>query len=146
MLMHGYGNYKDYQVKDERLLMNLFVRQRWRPRHREQTTDLWIQSRNRGWDQLRKEHGDICISLCKIRTSGNLLCATGSSTSCSVRTQRTGMGREEGGSLSSKGTYIYPWLSHPDVCQKTTQDCKIIVFPLKKQKETLCSKNKIKGY
>ena len=36
------------------LLMNLFVRQRWRRRHREQTTDLWTQWGKRGWDQLRE--------------------------------------------------------------------------------------------
>ena len=39
-----------------------------------------------------------------------------------------GGGRE----VQREGTYVYPWLIHVDVWQKTTKFCKAIILQLKK--------------
>ena len=118
------------------LLMNLFVRQRWRCRQRTgyRLVDTVGEKR---WGQLREQHGDIYMTLCNTRaTSGNLLCDTGSSTQCSVTTKRGEMGREMGGEFRRKGTCVYLWLIHVDVWQKPTQYCKAIILQFKTNKQT----------
>ena len=42
-----------------------------------------------------------------------------------------GMGWEVGGNFKREGTYVYLWLTHADVWQKSTQHCKAIVLQLK---------------
>ena len=49
--------------------------------------------------------------------NGNLLCDAVSSTQCSVKTQRGGMGWEMGGRFKKEGMYVYLWLIHSDVCK-----------------------------
>ena len=41
------------------------------------------------------------------------------------------MGKEMGGGFKEQGTYVYLWLVHVDVWQKTTQYCKAIILQLK---------------
>ena len=43
------------------------------------------------------------------------------------------MGREMGGRFKREGTYVYLWLIHVDVWQKTTKFCKAIILQLKKE-------------
>ena len=44
--------------------MNPFARQQWRCKHREQTCGHSVGGR--GWDELREQHGDMLITICKI--------------------------------------------------------------------------------
>ena len=41
------------------------------------------------------------------------------------------MGWEVAGKFKKEGTYVYLWLTHADVWQKSTQHCKAIVLQLK---------------
>ena len=41
------------------------------------------------------------------------------------------MGWEVGGKLKREGTYVYLWLNHVVVGQKSTQYCKAIILQLK---------------
>ena len=43
------------------------------------------------------------------------------------------MGREMGGRFKREGTYVYLWLIHVEVWQKTTEFCKAIILQLTKQ-------------
>ena len=52
------------------VLMNLSARQQWRLRNGEQTCEH--SEGRRGWDELREQHGNIYITVCKI-ASGDLL-------------------------------------------------------------------------
>ena len=54
----------------------------------------------------------------------------GSSACYSVTTERGGIGWEVGGRFKREGTYLYPWLIHADVWQKSTQHCKAPVLQL----------------
>ena len=50
-----------------------------------------------------------------------------------TKTRGSGMGGVEmGGRFKSEGIYVYPWLIHVEVWQKT-KFCKAIIFQLKKQ-------------
>ena len=60
----------------------------------------------------------------KQRGSGKLPYNTGSSTWCSVKTERSGMGCRVGGRFKEEGTCVYLWLIHAVVWQKPTQRCK----------------------
>ena len=42
------------------------------------------------------------------------------------------MGREMGGTFKREGIYVYLWLIHVEVLQKTTKFCKEIILQLKK--------------
>ena len=42
-----------------------------------------------------------------------------------------GMGRVMGGKFKREGTYVYLWLIHGDIWQKTTKFCKAIILQLK---------------
>ena len=46
-------------------------------------------------------------------------------------TYRGGMRREMGGRFKREGIYVYLWLIHVEVWQKTTKFCKAIIFQLK---------------
>ena len=50
------------------------------------------------------------------------------------------MERETGGRFKREGTYVYLWLIHADVLQKTTKFCKAIILQLKNKsfKKILC--------
>ena len=41
------------------------------------------------------------------------------------------MGREKRGWFKREETYVYPWLTHVDISQKTTKFCKSIILQLK---------------
>ena len=42
------------------------------------------------------------------------------------------MGREMGERFTGEGAYVYVWLIHYDIWQKTTQFCKAIILQFKK--------------
>jgi len=42
------------------------------------------------------------------------------------------MGRQMGGIFKREGTYVYLWLIHIDIWQKTAKFCKAIILQLKK--------------
>ena len=63
----------------------------------------------------------------------NLLYGSGNSNRGSVSNWRGEMGREMGGSFKREGTYVYLWLIHVEVWQKTTEFCKAIILQLTKQ-------------
>jgi len=45
------------------------------------------------------------------------------------------MGREMGGRFKREGIYVYLWLVHVEVWQKTTKFCKAIILQLKKKRK-----------
>ena len=75
----------------------------------------------------------LILSYVKWITNGNLLYGSGNSNRGSVSTWRGGMGREMGGRLQREGIYVYLWLIHVEVWQKTTKFCKAIILQLKKK-------------
>ena len=48
-----------------------------------------------------------------------------------------GTGREIGGGFQRKGIYVYLWLIHVEVWQKTAKFCKAIILQLKKKNKTI---------
>ena len=45
--------------------------------------------------------------------------------------RQSGMGRDMGGGFKREGIYVYLWLIHAEVWQKTTKFCKSIILQLK---------------
>ena len=109
--------------------MNLFVEQQWRQKHREATCAHC--GGRRGRDELREQHGYYKLPYVKQRASGNLQYDTGGSDWCSVTFQRGGTGWEMGGRFMREGIYVYLWLTHVDVQQKSTQYCRTVICQLK---------------
>ena len=64
--------------------------------------------------------------------NGNLLYDSGNSNRGSATIQRGGMGRQMGGIFKREGTYVYLWLIHIDIWQKTAKFYKAIILQLKK--------------
>ena len=67
------------------------------------------------------------ITICKMGTSGNLLCDTGNSTRCSVQPKGVGRAGGERG-FRREGTRDYSWLIHGGMWQRPTQYCKAIIL------------------
>ena len=59
---------------------------------------------------------------------------TGARGWCTGKTQRDGIGREEGGGIGM-GTRVNPWLINVNVWQKTLKYCKVISLQLMKINE-----------
>ena len=59
--------------------------------------------------------------------NGDLMYGSGISNRGSVSTWRGGMGRDMGGRFKREGTYVYLWLIHVEVWQKTAKFSKAIV-------------------
>ena len=55
------------------------------------------------------------------------------------------MGREMGGRFKREGAYVYLWLIHVDIWQKTTKLCKAIILQLKKNKKEIRECNSFPG-
>ena len=91
------------------VLMNLFARQQWRKRHKEQT----YGPGERGGDSemYGKSNMETYIIIFKIANS-NLLYGSGNSNRGFVSTQKGGMGREMGGRFKREGIYVHLWLVH----------------------------------
>ena len=112
--------------------MNLFAGQGWR---QTQGIDLWTRGRGRrGWGELREQHWKVCISVCKADSRWEFAV-------WHRELKRTALwlpggmgwgGRWEGG--SRWGIYVYLWLIHADVWQKSTQYCKAVILQLKTNK------------
>ena len=45
--------------------------------------------------------------------------------------RQSGMGRDMGGGFKREGIYVYLWLIHAEVWQKTTKFCKAVILQLK---------------
>ena len=71
------------------------------------------------------------ITICKIDSQWEFAVGSGNSHRGSVSTKRGRVGREMEGRFRSGGTYVYLWLIHVEVWQKTTEFCKAIILPLK---------------
>ena len=109
--------------------MTLYARQQKRHRCIEQSFE--ICGRRRGWDDLREQHWNMYIIICKIDRQSRF--------DAWDRVLRAGGlgwpwgmgwgGRWEG--RSGWGTQVYPWLIHLDVWQKPPQYCKVISLQLK---------------
>ena len=67
----------------------------------------------------------------KQRANGNFLYDSGNSNWGSATTQRGEKGREVGGRFKKEGTFVYLWLIHVNVWQKSNQYCKGIILQLK---------------
>ena len=61
-------------------------------------------------------------------TNENFLYGSGDSNRVSVSTQRGGMGRVMEGNFQRERIYVYLWLIHVKVCQKTEKFCKAIIL------------------
>ena len=68
-----------YMESRRMVLMNLFAKQQWRHRHREQTCGQCWGRRGRWWDEWREKLGCIYTSIWKQTANGNLLCDSGNS-------------------------------------------------------------------
>ena len=67
----------------------------------------------------------------KLNQNYHMIHDSGDQTWHSVATQRVGMEWEVGERFKREGTYVYLWLIHIDVRQKSTQYCKAIILQLK---------------
>ena len=72
------------------VLMNLFAGQQWRCRHREQTCGN--SGGRRGWDKWTEWYGNICITVCKIDSKGNLHATQGAQPSALRHPREVGWG------------------------------------------------------
>ena len=52
------------------VLINLFIGQQWRHKHREQTHGHGQRVGRRGWDEWREEHGSIYTTVCEKGNQG----------------------------------------------------------------------------
>ena len=105
------------------LLMNLFIGQQWRHRHREETCEH--SGGRRGWDELREQHWNIHITMCKVASQRKSVVWHKELKPGALWQPEVGWG---GG---GKGPYVYLRLIHVDVWQKPTQYCKLIILQLK---------------
>ena len=93
----------------------LYARQQKRHRREEQTFGLC--GRRWGWDDLREQHWNMYITICK--TDGPVpswMHEAGHPSWCSGTTQRDGEGGGKG--VQDGGTHVHTWLIHVDVWQK----------------------------
>ena len=74
-----------------------------------------------------KSNMETYITVCKIDSQWEFVYGSGISNRGSVSTWRGGMGRDMGGRFKREGTYVYLWLIHVEVWQKTAKFSKAIV-------------------
>ena len=79
-----------YVESRKMVLMNLFAGQQWRCRHREQTCGN--SGGRRGWDKWTEWYGNICITVCKIDSKGNLHATQGAQPSALRHPREVGWG------------------------------------------------------
>ena len=87
-----------------------------------------LQGKNKkvqGWTNWENSTETYTLPYVKWIASGTLLFDTGSSTQCSVTTQKGGEGQDLGERFKKEETYVYLWLIHI-VWQKPTQHYKAI--------------------
>ena len=106
----------------------LIAGQQWRHRHREQKT----YGHSGGWwgegGRYGESNMETYITICKTDSQWEF--------AVWLRELKQGLcnnlgGREMGGRFKMEGTYVYLWLIHVDVWQKSTQFCKAIILQLK---------------
>ena len=73
----------------------------------------------------------LTLPYVKYIAHGNFLSGSGNSNRGSVSTPRRGTGREMGGRFKREGVYVFLWLIHVEVSQKTAKFCKAITLQLK---------------
>ena len=99
------------------VLKNLFTGQEWRNRHREQTYGHG-ETGEEG-EMYGESNMETYITICKIDSKQEFAVWLRKLKQGSVSTQRDGMGSKVGGRFKSEGIYVYLWLIHVEVCQKT---------------------------
>ena len=102
-------------------------------RHRHKELTFGQSGRRRAWDDLREQHWNIHITICKI-ASGSLMCEAGSPKPalCDNLEGWGGLGRAVEGLVQEGGdTYVCLQLIHVDVWQKRSQYCQAIILQLK---------------
>ena len=98
-----------------------------RHRHREQTCR---HNEGRMWGELREQHWNVYITMCKI-VSGKLLHNTGNSTQCLWQPRVIGWGWVGGREYQEGEMYAYLRVIHIVVWQKQIGHCKAIILQLK---------------
>ena len=94
-------------------------------RHRKQTYGYGERG---GEGEIYEKTWKLTLPYVKYIANGNLLYGSGNSNRGSVPPQRGRMGREMGGRFKREGIYVYLWLIHVEVWQKTTKFCKAIIL------------------
>ena len=104
------------------VLKNLFTGQQWRIRHREYT--YGHGERGGEAEMYGKSNMKIYITICKIDSQSVFVVW--------LRKLKQGLckprGVGRGGRFKREGIYVYLWLIHVEVWQKTTQLCKAIIL------------------
>ena len=107
----------------------IYAKQKKTHRCKEQTFGL--RGRRRGWYDLREQHWNMYITICKIDNQCKFD-AWSRALKAGALGQPRGMGwggRWEG--VQDEGTHVHPWLIHVNVWQKPLQYCKVIILHLK---------------
>ena len=76
----------------------------------------------------RKSNMETYITVCKIDSQREFAVWLRNSNGGCVSTKKGGMGQEMGGSFKREGIYVYLWLIHVEVGQKTAKFCKAIIL------------------
>ena len=115
--------------------MILYARQQKRHRCKEQTFGLC--ERRVGWDDLREEHWNMCITICKTHNQCTVT-AWSRALKAGALGQPRGVGWEGG---QDGETHVHSWVIHVDIWQKPPQCCKEMILQwlinLKKLTENL---------
>ena len=92
-----------------------------------QRTDLWTWAEER-MRCMERVTWKLTLPYVRQIANGNLLYGSGNLNRGSVSTHRGGMEREMGGRLKREGIYLYLWLIHVEIRQKTAKFCKAIIL------------------
>ena len=103
-------------------------------RHRSKEQTFGLSGRRRGWNDLKEQHWDRYITICKIDSQWEFDVWRRASKAGAL-----GQPGEEGGVFRIGGTHVYLWPIHVDVWQKPPQYCRIIILQLKQILKNLCS-------
>ena len=103
-------------------------------RHRSKEQTFGLSGRRRGWNDLKEQHWDRYITICKIDSQWEFDVWRRASKAGAL-----GQPGEEGGVFRIGGTHVYLWPIHVDVWQKPPQYCRVIILQLKQIFKNLCS-------
>ena len=88
----------------------------------------WQGREEREGEMYGESNMETYITICEIDSQWNLLYGLINSNSGSVSTKRGGMRKETGGEFQREGIYVYLWLIHVEVSQKTTNSLEQLSF------------------
>ena len=105
------------------VLMNLFARQQWRNREH-----LWTWGEGREDEMYGESNMKTYITICKIDSQWEFAVCLGElKQGLCINLEWWDEG-QMGGKFKSEGMYVYLWLIHVEVRQKTTKFCKAIIL------------------